>query len=63
MSRRKGWMFFALGLVLALSAAAMVFIVLQNAEAAAASGRAADTHHQAAGGRAPAGAGHENQLG
>jgi pilus assembly protein CpaB len=29
-SRRKGWMFFALGLVLALSAAAMVFIVLQN---------------------------------
>src|SRR3954468_21742531 len=33
-SRRKGWMFFALGLVLALSAAAMVFIVLRNAEAA-----------------------------
>lgn len=33
MSRRKGWMFFALGLILALSAAAMVFIVLQNAEA------------------------------
>ena len=33
MSRRKGWMFFALGLILALSAAAMVFVVLQNAEA------------------------------
>ena len=33
MGRRKGWMFFALGLVLALSAAAMVFVVLQNAEA------------------------------
>jgi pilus assembly protein CpaB len=32
-SRRKGWMFFALGLILALSAAAMVFVVLQNAEA------------------------------
>jgi pilus assembly protein CpaB len=32
-SRRKGWIFFALGLVLALSAAAMVFVVLQNAEA------------------------------
>jgi pilus assembly protein CpaB len=31
--RRKGWMFFALGLILALSAAAMVFVVLQNAEA------------------------------
>ena len=33
MSRRKGWMFFALGLILALSAAAMVFVVLQNVEA------------------------------
>ena len=33
MSRRKGWMFFALGLVLALSAAAMVFVVLQTAKA------------------------------
>src|SRR3954471_2681384 len=32
-SRRKGWMFFALGLVLALSAAAMVFVVLQSARA------------------------------
>jgi pilus assembly protein CpaB len=32
-SRRKGWMFFALGLILALSAAAMVFVVLQNADA------------------------------
>jgi pilus assembly protein CpaB len=32
-SRRKGWMFFALGLILALSAAAMVFIALQNAGA------------------------------
>jgi pilus assembly protein CpaB len=31
--RRKGWMFFALGLVLALSAAVMVFIVLQNPSA------------------------------
>jgi pilus assembly protein CpaB len=31
--RRKGWMFFALGLILALSAAAMVFVVLQNADA------------------------------
>ena len=34
MSRRKGWMFFALGLILALSAAAMVFVVLQTAVAA-----------------------------
>jgi pilus assembly protein CpaB len=34
-SHRKGWMFFAFGLILALSAAAMVFIVLQNAEAQA----------------------------
>jgi pilus assembly protein CpaB len=32
-SRRKGWMFFALGLILALGAAAMVFVVLQNADA------------------------------
>jgi len=32
-SRRKGWMFFALGLILALSAAGMVFIVLQTARA------------------------------
>ena len=38
MSRRKGWMFFALGLVLALSAAAMVFIVLQTAKAQPAEG-------------------------
>jgi pilus assembly protein CpaB len=29
-SRGKGWMFFALGLILALSAGAMVFIVLQG---------------------------------
>ncbi len=33
MSRRKGWMFFAIGLILALSAAAMVFIFLQNVDA------------------------------
>jgi pilus assembly protein CpaB len=32
-SRRKGWMFFALGLILALSAAAMVFVFLQNVDA------------------------------
>jgi pilus assembly protein CpaB len=32
-SRRKGWMFFAFGLILALSAAAMVFFLLQNVEA------------------------------
>jgi pilus assembly protein CpaB len=32
-SRRKGWMFFALGLVLALSAAAMVYFMLTNVEA------------------------------
>jgi pilus assembly protein CpaB len=31
-SRRKGWMFFALGLILALSAAAMVYFLLQNIE-------------------------------
>ena len=30
MSRRKGWMFFAIGLILALSAGAMVFVVLQQ---------------------------------
>ena len=30
MGRRKGWMFFALGLVLALSAAGMVYFLLQN---------------------------------
>ncbi len=33
MSRRKGWMFFALGLILALSAAAMVFVFLRDVEA------------------------------
>jgi pilus assembly protein CpaB len=37
-SRRKGWVFFALGLILALSAAAMVFFVLQNVEAKPAEG-------------------------
>ncbi len=36
MSRRKGWMFFALGLILALSAGAMVFVVLQKQAIAAA---------------------------
>jgi pilus assembly protein CpaB len=35
-SRRKGWMFFALGLILALSAGAMVFVVLQQQAATAA---------------------------
>jgi pilus assembly protein CpaB len=34
-SRRKGWMFFALGLILALGAGAMVFVVLQQQAAAA----------------------------
>lgn len=36
MSRRKGWMFFVLGLVLALGAGALVFVVLQQQAAAAA---------------------------
>lgn len=36
MSRRKGWMFFAIGLLLALGAGAMVFVVLQQQAAAAA---------------------------
>ena len=36
MSRRKGWMFFVLGLMLALGAGALVFVVLQQQAAAAA---------------------------
>lgn len=36
MSRRKGWMFFVIGLILALSAGAMVFVVLQQQADAAA---------------------------